>query len=541
MRTTITSSRVLSLRPPIAGEGERAQFQDRLTLTLTTIFVLSILFWLLQLAGLALVSKGKVAQLFTHASAAVHMGTTLTALLVAGALRRGKLSATALGHVDAAATILICAGWSMMMFSDENRVPGAELVALLATSYTLATRAALLPSTPARSALIGILSMFPLLPLTRWLQSGSIPGDPFQMDRTFYTAIWACVGTACTTAISHVIYGLRLQVRKAMQLGQYLLEDKIGEGGMGVVYRARHALLRRPCAIKLLTGSAGTAAERFEREVQITAKLTHPNTVIVFDYGRTPDGAFYYAMEYIEGITLEELVIEHGAQPIARVVHLLLQVCGALEEAHRAGLVHRDIKPANMMLTERGGVRDVLKVLDFGLVKSAEQHTDPTVSSVNTVLGTPQYMSPEAIVDPAHVDGRTDLYALGATAYFLLTGERVFEGVNLVEVCSQHLHQPPVKPSEKRSEIPRALEDAVLACLAKKADDRPRDAATLADLLRACAVGEWTRADAEAWWATVASQSDVDRALGKSKRSGTTRASAYGKTVAVALDDRAAS
>ncbi len=208
------------------------------------------------------------------------------------------------------------------------------------------------------------------------------------MGAMIYTAIWVTIGIACTTTISHVIYGLQLQVQKAMQLGQYVLEEKIGEGGMGVVYRASHAMLRRPTAIKLLTGSTGTAAERFEREVQITARLTHPNTVVVFDYGRTPEGVFYYAMEYLNGITLQDLVGELGALSPSRALHVLLQVCGALEEAHANGLVHRDIKPANVMLTDRGGVLDVVKVLDFGLVKEIDRG-DAGVTSSNTILGTP--------------------------------------------------------------------------------------------------------------------------------------------------------
>jgi serine/threonine-protein kinase len=347
-------------------------------------------------------------------------------------------------------------------------------------------------------------------------------------------AIWSALAIAASTVISHIIYGLRREVRKAMQLGQYVLEEKIGEGGMGAVYRASHAMLRRPTAIKLLSGTASHATERFEREVQITARLTHPNTIAVFDYGRTPDGVFYYAMEYLEGITLEDLVVEDGPQPARRVAHVLLQMCGALSEAHDAGLVHRDIKPANVMLTRRGGMADFVKVLDFGLVKEsahAGAASNLATSMVNTILGTPHYMAPEAILEPTSTDARADLYAVGATAYFLLTGEHVFGGANLVEICSQHLHEAPVPPSKKRADIPLALEEVVLACLRKKPADRPANAAKLASLIQACALGEWSPLEAQDWWAArEAKTAPVATAAGE--------VSAFGKTIAVALEGR---
>ena len=200
---------------------------------------------------------------------------------------------------------------------------------------------------------------------------------------------------------------------------------------MGIVYRAHHALLRRPTAVKLLpAGRAGESnLSRFEREVQLTSSLTHPNTVAIYDYGHTPDGIFYYAMEYLDGMDLEELVELDGAQDPARVVHVLRQVCGALAEAHGVGLVHRDIKPANILLCERGGIPDTAKVVDFGLVKQlSTSGVGPGVSTVNNIMGTPLYLSPEAITSPEKVDARSDLYALGAVAYYLVTGKAVFEG-----------------------------------------------------------------------------------------------------------------
>jgi serine/threonine-protein kinase len=532
MRSTVSLSRALSLRAPIGSETERAQFQKRLALTLFIVFAMSFGFFLLQYGLVLTLSPEDITKMFHSKLTLIQLANTAAALAGSLYLRRGKPSARTLDVLDALSTVTICTVWALMIWEDdEAREPNIQLVALLATSYTLATRAALLPSTPGRSALLGFGAMAALVPIAYVLDDSVRPGQG--IDAAIHMSTWAIVGIACTTTISHVIYGLRLQVRQAMQLGQYLLEEKIGEGGMGVVYRARHAMLRRPCAIKLLSQTTGHAADRFEREVQITAKLTHPNTVVVFDYGRTPDGAFYYAMEYLDGITLEDLVLQFGPQPPARVIHVLLQMCGALDEAHAHGLVHRDIKPANVMLTERGGVLDTVKVLDFGLVREPTQ-IDNGVSSVNSILGTPHFMAPEAILEPTAVDGRTDLYAVGATAYFLLTGEHVFSGQNLVEICSQHVHQAPVAPSQKRGGIPSMLDEAVLACLAKKPADRPTSAGALAERIRSCKVDEWTSIDARAFWDQPAAQRG---ARTKAAAKVGTKAE-LGDTVAVALEGR---
>jgi serine/threonine-protein kinase len=306
---------------------------------------------------------------------------------------------------------------------------------------------------------------------------------------------------------SRVIFGLRAEVAKVRRLGQYTLGEKIGEGGMGVVYRAHHAMLRRPAAIKLLPPDkvGEDSLRRFEREVQLTARLTHPNTVIVFDYGRTPEGLFYYAMEYLDGLNLDQLVREDGPQAPGRVIHLLQQVCGALIEAHGVGLVHRDIKPANILLVDRGGVPDVIKVVDFGLVKHIDPHgteATMTVTTGNLVRGTPLYMAPEAITGERELDARSDLYALGTVGYFLLTGKPVFEGTTVVEILAHQLHTAPVPPSKRISRpIPAALEAIVLQCLAKDPNDRPADALTLDLALERCPCdAPWSRDAASAWW-----------------------------------------
>ncbi len=283
--------------------------------------------------------------------------------------------------------------------------------------------------------------------------------------------------------------------------GQYTLDSKIGEGGNGVVYRARHALLRRPTAVKLMLPERIDAVtlDRFEREVQHMSQLTHPNTVAVFDYGRSPDGVFYYAMEYLDGIDLEKLVAKYGPQPADRVIAILLQVCGALREAHHHGIIHRDIKPANIILCERGDVPDVAKVVDFGLVKeiTARQGHD-----TRGILGTPAYIAPEVVTDPDRVGPAADLYALGAVGYFLLTGRRVFEGKTVVDICVQHVTATPLPPSRVAAiYVPEGLEQIVMSCLAKQPADRPESAAALASLLRALPIGSaWTEADALQWW-----------------------------------------
>jgi serine/threonine-protein kinase len=321
---------------------------------------------------------------------------------------------------------------------------------------------------------------------------------------TLYAAIWWLVQVVVATLTTRVIYGLRQRVREARQLGQYMLEKKLGEGGMGVVYRASHALLRRPTAVKLLVSErAGERAiQRFEREVRLTARLTHPNTVTIYDYGRTPEGVFYYAMELLDGIDLEELVKLNGPLPPARACHILLQVAGALAEAHSIGLIHRDVKPANIMLCRQIGRADIAKLLDFGLVREVDSG-DKTRSDVRTLTGTPLYMAPESIVNPHTVDGRADLYALAAVGYFLLVGSPVFEARTVVEVCGLHLHAPPVAPSERLGRpLPEGLERVILRGLAKKADDRFSSAEAFARELRLASEGvSWTPEEAQAWWA----------------------------------------
>jgi tRNA A-37 threonylcarbamoyl transferase component Bud32 len=289
---------------------------------------------------------------------------------------------------------------------------------------------------------------------------------------------------------------------EAKHLGQYRLEERIGAGAMGVVYKGHHAMLRRPTAIKMLNVDKVNEAsiQRFEREVQITCKLNNPHTVAIYDYGRTPEGVFYYAMEYLDGIDLQVLVDRYGPQPEGRVIRVLKSICSSLYEAHSLGLVHRDVKPANIMLNRRGGEPDVVKVLDFGLVRALDEAKVTRQSGGLT--GTPLYMSPEAIQTPELVDARSDLYAVGAIGYFLVTGQPVFNATSLVDLCQQHMTVIPEAPSQRLGKpISPELEAALLACLEKSRSKRPQTARDLAALLeRAPTAGSWSLDDAEAWW-----------------------------------------
>jgi tRNA A-37 threonylcarbamoyl transferase component Bud32 len=306
-----------------------------------------------------------------------------------------------------------------------------------------------------------------------------------------------------TLLVERLQTAVRKSALAARQLGQYVLVQEIGRGANGMVYRARHSLLRRPVAIKLLSPDMtnDASAARFEHEVQMTSQLTHPNTVAIYDYGRTPEGLFYFAMEYLGGIDLDQLVRQFGAQPEGRVIHILRQVCGSLSEAHRIGLIHRDIKPANIALTRRGGVCDLVKVLDFGLVKAVDVGPASGLRA-NAVVGTPHFMSPEAIEKPASVDGRSDLYSLGAVGYWLLTGQTLFDDQTVEGLLVCQVKQPPPHPSERLGKpVSPDLADLLMRCLAKQPEQRPPSAEALEQALAACAsAGAWTPLDAEQWW-----------------------------------------
>jgi serine/threonine-protein kinase len=310
--------------------------------------------------------------------------------------------------------------------------------------------------------------------------------------------------------ISHVVTTLGRQVARAREMGSYQLGELLGRGGMGEVYKASHRMLARPAAIKLIRPEmlggtdpavAARAIARFRREAEAAAHLRSAHTVDLYDFGVTEDQTLYLVMEFLDGIDLESLVRQHGPMPAPRVVHVLRQVCDSLEEAHAGGLVHRDIKPANIYIGRVGCREDFVKVLDFGLVKFAAAAPEQSLTTIEgVIMGTPAYMAPEMALGD-NVDGRADLYALGCVAYFLLTGEQVFAGNTVLKVITQHLHAVPVPPSQRTAlPIPAALERLVLACLAKKPEERPQNARQLAQSLATIDGMTWSEEDARRWW-----------------------------------------
>lgn len=381
-------------------------------------------------------------------------------------------------------------------------------------SFLVIGRATVVPSTARRTFLIGgVLSVagtvFVLISVpNEWAKQIVLLPDIGQLFVSLAIAVYC----------SRFIYGLVRDAAMAKQLGQYILGDAIGSGGMGVVYAAKHALLQRPTAVKLLRKAMFSELDvvRFEREVRVTAQLTHPNTVAVYDYGRTGDGTIYYAMELLDGFDLETLVSHTGPLPAERVVHILRQVCGSLSEAHAAGLVHRDVKPGNILVCKRGNDTDVSKVLDFGLVKQRDVQ-GVTATAAGIVVGTPAYLAPENITNPDDIDYRADIYALGAVGYFLLSGRTVFRARTAVEMCGKHLHEAPSPLSQHVDGVPEDLESLILRCLAKKPEDRPPSMDVIDLELATATNATWTRDKRRLWW--TANEAAV-REKAAQKRSG---------------------
>lgn len=445
-----------------------------------------------------------------------HLGAALSLLALYG-LRWGRPSVQVI-HAAEIGSWLLQFGFYGMMAAAIPQVgrPDALLLQILGLGFTF--RALYVPSQAWRTVLYGVVlgvallalidGMFnPISPRLAACQPVPVSAETLRWMTTSGAVAWWTAILVLSSIASSVLYGLRREVRRAKELGQYTLERKLGEGGMGAVYVARHAMLRRPTALKLLHPDriGEETLARFEREVRMTARLSHPNTVTVFDYGRTPDGIFYYAMELIDGANLAQVVSLDGPMVPSRVVHILRQAASALAEAHDLGLVHRDLKPENILLSRQGGVPDTVKVVDFGLVKELERG-GTGLTREDAILGTPRYMAPEMIRDPTSADPRSDIYALGAVAYFLLTGTHVFDGSNVIEVASHHLADVPEPPSARVDRpVPEPLELLVLRCLAKDPDERPASAAALLDLVEALeGIGPWSRRDAARWWRDLA-------------------------------------
>ncbi len=371
---------------------------------------------------------------------------------------------------------------------------------------------AIAPSSP-RKTLVAALAAATTVPIAIWYGLSIHP----ELQMNWFTFLWLTLpGYICAVLAvvpATVIRGLGKQVKRARELGSYQLEEQIGKGGMGEVYRAKHRLLARPAAVKLISPAALRASspdenriviERFRREAEAAATLRSAHTIELYDYGVADDGTFYYVMELLDGIDFQQLVQRHGPLPSERVIYLLSQTCDSLGEAHLAGLVHRDVKPSNIVACRMGLKVDFVKVLDFGLVKHDQKNPEKQleITTAGSVSGTPAFMAPESVSGTSTVGPAADVYAIGCVAYWLLTGQTVFKAVNPTMMMMQHVTASPVPPSLKAPHpVQRDLEEIVMRCLSKDPADRPSDAVALAELLSKCRVSlPWTDARALEWW-----------------------------------------
>ncbi len=369
------------------------------------------------------------------------------------------------------------------------------------------------PNTPGKILLasLGAASMGLLAVLISKSFGATSPEAPFTVFVGYFLfTTYLCAGIAFV--ISRIIYGFGARLKKAREIGSYQLVEPMGQGGMGEVWVAKHRMLARPAAIKLIRPellgaddeNRTTVLKRFEREARATAALRSYHTIVLYDFGVTAEGAFYYVMELLEGLNLDSLVKRFGPIPAQRTVYLLRQVCHSLGEAHGNGLIHRDIKPANIYVCRLGPDFDFVKVLDFGLVKSSEDvQTGATkLTGEGVTTGTPAFMPPEMAMGESHVDGRADIYALGCVGYWLLTGQLVFKGESALATVLQHVQAPPVPPSKRTElEIPESLERIIMSCLEKDPSNRPQSAGELDSMLAASIPDDvWTGEKAEEWW-----------------------------------------
>jgi serine/threonine-protein kinase len=506
---------------PSAGHRSPAQQRLRLLAALFLLVAGLMLFWKYVVVG----DVGPT-QAVPNALLLAALVGALVFLSLPGPVSPALLTALELGTVGMVAAAFAFTEYQAMLdFSLRGDRVRAQLVmknrALVAAALIL-SYAAYGPKNWRRTALVvGPLAGLPFATLLGlylrhpevmgWLgrpEHGTTPLALHSFDAMLLLAL--AVGAVFG---AHTLSRLRRQVVEARQLGQYRLRRQLGAGGMGEVYLAEHQLLKRPCALKLIRPGlepSSEALERFEREVRLTATLSHPNTVEIYDYGRAEDGTYYYVMEYLPGLSLAELVERHGPLPPARVVYLLRQVCGALREAHALGLIHRDVKPSNVIAARRGGMDDVAKLFDFGLVLPLTKGGAARASLAGQVFGTPLFMSPEQATGSRELDRRSDIYSLGAVAYHLLTGRPPFEGENVLGLLVAHARDPVVPPSEARAGVPEDLERVVLRCLAKDAAERFADAEALERALGECAcAGDWGPERAARWW------QDADRAPAK--------------------------
>ena len=426
--------------------------------------------------------------------------------------RNRRVSPARLLTVGLAYEVVICfviaIGTIWEYYITDHLLPYMTWVPVIVVIFPL-----IMPAPPGRTlvAAVAAAAMTPVAILALDL-SGEVSTDANAYVRATVHATFA---VAFAYLGARIVYGLGRQVAEARELGSYRLETRLGEGGMGEVWRARHRMLARPAAVKLIrsSGAGGAplalspvARQRFEHEAQVIARLRSPHTVELFDFGIAQDGAFYYAMELLDGLDADALVRRFGPVPAERAVYLLRQVCHSLSEAGSYGLVHRDIKPANIFLCRYGEEYDFVKVLDFGLVKALDrpEASGPPLTREQTVQGTPAFIAPEQAMGDSDLDSRVDIYATGCVAYWLLTGQLVFTAATPTGLLLHHAHTPPTPPSSRTDRpIPEALDRLVLSCLAKNPADRPQSAKELsARLSDVAGTTAWTEERARDWWTT---------------------------------------
>jgi serine/threonine-protein kinase len=428
----------------------------------------------------------------------------------------GRLPLSTVMNIGLAFEVVSCFGIAIAEYLEPTRLNtsgpwiGLSWVAAWAPLFTV-----VIPTRPLKAALVtlaGVMSVPFVIGFMVLTERTTYRPDA---DAFFFWSVLPYLLIAIMAYVgARVVYTLGKAVTEARELGSYRLVERLGQGGMGEVWRAKHRLLARPAAIKLIRGSSGpgTAARaeairRFEREAQVTAGLSSPHTVQLYDFGVADDGSFYYVMELLNGLDLETLVQRHGPVPVERAIYLLRQVCHSLAEAESHGLVHRDIKPANLFVCRYGGEYDFVKVLDFGIAKAVPNMMQTGALSLtqdNLLQGTPAYIAPEQVMNGSNVDSRADIYATGCVAYFLLTGKPVFVGDTPMAVVVQHAHSRPAAPSESSElPIPPALDRLILDCLAKGPAERPQSARELSQRLAEVATAAaWNEERARAWWQT---------------------------------------
>ena len=443
--------------------------------------------------------------------------------LVLGLVSRGRRVATRhlliwglVFEVVASGAIAMSEYWSFYSPHYRELEPAIVLTGISWVCVWIVVFPALVPA-PNRQAIVATLISAATTPLV--FVASSLYHDPnipnqHLGDVVIYTSINNGVAAGFAIVVSLVIRRLSRKVGEARQMGSYTLVELLGRGGMGEVWRAEHRLLARPAAVKLVRAEAlaeptsgAQAVERFELEAQVTASLVCPHTISLYDFGVAADGRFYYVMELLDGINLEELVARSGPLPPERAVHLLEQACSSLAEAHSQGLLHRDIKPANLFCCRYGLDVDFVKVLDFGVARAIDTASGPLgskprLTEARALVGTPAYMAPEVVLGEVEPDERADIYALGCVAYWLLTGRVVFEDRSPMAVAIQHVNTPPVAPSRRiDTPIPTELEALVLSCLAKDPAERPPTMTALKGMLeRVPLATPWTAERGEKWW-----------------------------------------